>query len=207
MVALQFLQPVTIALVPAAIFLAMVLVLIPSLLATSAPKPEAIVSAITCYMMKAFGLLLIGVSALILLYNLLYAFTAVMTAGTSNAVVLVDILKTTLLPGPVVSSLVFVLAVGIGILTHFNRALSVIDSASVAVPRAIFTNGCMALGCVLGVLSSITLVAGILVTSRIESWQLPASVLLLSILLTLSCSLHAPRHHHSFVSKVMVKKK
>ncbi len=182
---LSVFEPVHLVVVPALVFGTIAFFLIPSLLAGSGARVDALVKAICCYVMKCFALLLMGVSALLGVYNMI----------TDTVVTM-----------PVVYSLVLVFAVGLLIFTHFNRVIATIDAASVAVPRAIFHHGCVVLGTILAVLSGLSLMLMGLLSGSVAGLAMPASMLLLSTIFAVSFSLHATPGR-GFVSKQVARKR
>ncbi len=166
-------QPMYLVTLPLGIFAVFITLFIPSMMATSNPKPEAISRAISCYILKAFGIGLIAVGAFPVLYMLLI-----------NEVMPID----SLLP------LAFLFLVGTGVLVQANIVLQGVDEASVSVPRAIFHHSLEVLGGIVALISGISIVMVPLMTQKIGGWEIPASTLILSMILTLSFSLHtAPR--------------
>lgn len=154
-----------------ALFLTFALVMIPCLLSSPGARPGAIAHTIGCYILKAFALVLIGISSTFVLYYML----------TMNPVPLNALL-----------TFAFIFAVGVGIFLHMNRLVAGIDSSVSAVPHAIFLHGCIVIGTIFATLSVLTLVLTVLMTQQIEGQQMPLTLLILSTLFTLAFSLHSP---------------
>lgn len=183
----SILQPFYILLVPATIFTVFIMLFIPSMMFTTNPRPEAIGRAIACYILKAFGLILIGIAAIPVLYNLLVS---------------------SLLPLDTMLGLALVFVVGLGILVQANIILGNIDDASVAVPRAIFHHACEVLGALTAVTSGLAVMIAFLESDSNSGWQVPASLLIVGLILMISFSLHTkPRRRDGFASKAVVAKK
>ncbi len=153
---------------PLALFLAFIVLYIPSLMVAEA-KPMAVGQAIFCYFMKTVGILLMAASIVPLAYNLM-----------SNTVP--DI--TTLY------SLVLFLVVGLGIVVHFSRVAYELDEASVVVVRSVFCHCFEAIGALLAIFSGLSLMMMFLVNHVLLDWQMPATLFLLGLLTMLLFSMH-----------------
>jgi hypothetical protein len=165
---LNFFQSGYVVAVPLAVFLLFILLYIPSMMVPDA-KPTAVGQAITCYLMKTLGLLLMATSV----FPLTYSLMAKSLPAEST-----------------VYSLLLVFVVGVGIITHFSRVCQHIDEASVVVVRSIFSHGFEMLGAVMVVFSALSLMLMFLLTGGFDAWEMPATVFLLGLLLMLMFSIH-----------------
>ncbi len=161
-------QPSYILTIPVVVFAAFALLYIPSMMVTGA-KPDAVGKAIACYLMKTFGVLLMVVSMLPLLY---------------------DIISSTVPPMPTVSGLLLVFLFGVGIVIHYNNVVHTVDEASSMVVRTVFAHGFEVLGAVIALLSALSLLLTFMLTQTVEGWQMPATSLTFGLLITLMFSVH-----------------
>lgn len=143
------------------IALIFILLFIPSLMVPGA-KPEQVAKAISCYILKTFGLILLGASGLQLL------FFAIRQE----------------FPGyPILTALLVVLAVGIGMITHMSIHLRAnVDDASEMIPRLVFFHTIEVLGAVLAVLSAFSLAFMLVMTGQLSDWEMSATLLILGIM-------------------------
>lgn len=179
-------HPLYLIALPVGVFFVFTLLFIASMNMNNTPKPEAIAKAISCYLMKTLGLILMAMGLLPIVYNLLLS---------------------SLLPMSSMSVLILLFVVGLGLMIHYNMHLATIDEASVAVPRAIFHYGCEVIGAVTAVTSATSMLAGFLVMESLRGWEISATVLILSLLLMISFSLHrGPRRKETFGMGVKRKK-
>ncbi len=167
--ALGIFDPMIVVALPVLIFIVFVGLFIPSLMSAPSAKPEAIARSIACYILKGFGLLLIGVSLVPMLYNLLTA---------------------SVLPHPVLLSIVLLFVVGVGTVVQAHRMLQMTDDASSAVSRAIFHHACEVFGSIVSLVAFLSLMLSIIVRENVQGWELPVSILMISTLLAFSFSLH-----------------
>jgi len=150
------------------IVIAYIALFIPSMMVTGA-KPEGVAKAITCYLWKTFGLILLSMSVVQLTISFIGDPLPILS----------------LLP-----PLTLLLAAGIGIMVHASRILSSVDRASSTVPMLIFSHTIEIVGGLITVVSALSLMLSFLMTERIDGWQLPATMMLLGVTMTLSASLH-----------------
>ena len=141
---------------------------IPSMLVTGA-KPEGVAKAISCYLWKAFGLVLLSMSVVQLT---------------------ISIVGDSLPEFPLLSALILLLASGIGIMVHASRVLKNVDPASSVVPRLVFSYTIETIGGLIAAVSLLSLMLGFLITERMMGWQLPVAMMLLGITVMLSASIH-----------------
>lgn len=150
------------------IVIAYVSLFIPSLMVTGA-KPEGIARAISCYLWKTFGLILLSLSVVQLMFG---------------------IVNQSIPDFSLLSGLILLLVVGMGIMVHSSRIVAKVDSASAAVPRLVFSHTIEIMGGLIAAISGISLMLGFLVTQRVDGWQMPSTMVLLGIVMMLSASLH-----------------
>lgn len=172
-------QPSVMVTVPVIIFLSLALLYIPSMMVTGA-KPELIGKAIACYLMKTFGMLLMTLSMLPLLYN---------------------IISNTLPPMSTVSALLLVFLFGAGTVVHFNRVVHELDDASVVVVRSVFAHGFEVIGAIVALLSALSILLTFLITQTVEGWEMSATALLFGLLLSLMFSVHINERNRRSRSK------
>lgn len=141
---------------------------IPSLMVPGA-KPEGVAKAISCYLWKTFGLVLLSMSVVQLT---------------------ISIVGDALPEFPLLSALILLLVVGMGIMIHASRVLADIDHASVMVPRLVFSHTVEMIGGLITFVSALSLMLGFLITEQIVGWQMPVTMMLLGITMMLSASLH-----------------
>lgn len=150
------------------IVIAYVTLFIPSLMVTGA-KPEGIARAISCYLWKTFGLVLMSSSVVQLMLG---------------------IVNESLPDFPLLSGLILLLVVGMGIMVHASRVVATVDAASAAVPRLVFSHTIEILGGLIACSSGVSLLLSFLIKQRLDGWELPSTMLLLGIVMMLSASLH-----------------
>ncbi len=167
-----------------AILITYVALMIPSMMVSGA-KPEGIAKAIACYIWKAFGLVLLAMSVIQLT---------------------ISIIGNALPEFPLLSGLILLLVTGIGIMVHASRVLTTVDNASIMIPRLVFSHTIEIIGGLIALVSALSLMLSFLITSRIDGWQLPMSMILLGITMMLSASVHiTTKNRHA--NKVVKKKK
>lgn len=154
--------------IPVIVFLTFVLLYIPSMMVSGA-KPDAVGKGIACYLMKAFGILLMAISMLPLLYNLV---------------------SDTLPPMSTVSGLLMVFVFGMGIVVHYSNISHTIEESSVVVVRTVFTHGFEVLGALIALLSMLSLLLTFMLTQTVDGWQMPATSLLFGLMIMLMFSVH-----------------
>lgn len=180
-------QPLYLVILPLGIFAVFIALFIPSMMASTNPKPEAISRAISCYILKSVGIGMIAFSAFPVLYMLLI---------------------NELLPVQSLLPLAFLFLIGAGTVVQSNILVQGVDDVSVAVPRAIFHHSFEVLGAIVALASGLAIVVVPLMTLDISGWEIPASTLILSLILMLSFSLHTtPRTRDVKMSKPVAKKK
>lgn len=157
---------------------------IPSMMVTGS-KPEGIAKAISCYLWKTFGLILLGMSVVQL---------------TISAI------RDSLPEFPLLSALILLLVTGIGIMVHASRVLATVDHASVMVPRLVFTHTIEVIGGLIAFVSALSLMLGFLITESIDGWQMPVTMILLGVMMMFSASLHISAKNRS-AAKATKKKK
>jgi hypothetical protein len=145
-----------------------VLLFIPSLLVTGA-KADQVARAISYYLWKTFGLILVGLSV----------------AQLTSSLIANQLPEDALL-----SSLILLFAIGVGIMTHASRELAELDHASVMVPRLVFSHSIEIVGGLVALLALMSLLVSFLMTETIEGWQTPVTMMLLGVTLMLSASFH-----------------
>lgn len=144
-----------------------ILLFIPSLLVPGA-KPEGIGKAITCYLLKTFGLILVALSVVQIVYGML----------TLN---LPDV--------PALSAIILVLVVGIGIIVHMSRVLrECVDDASEAVSRLVFCHTIEVIGILIVIISALSIVLSFIVRQRLVGWEMPATTILLGLFMAFTSS-------------------
>lgn len=161
-------QPSFIVIVPAIVFVSLALLYIPSMAVTGA-KADSVGKAIACYLMKTFGMILIVVSMLPLLY---------------------DSMSGTVPPMPTVSALLLVFLFGAGTVLHYNRVVHELDDSSTIVVRTVFAHGFEVLGAMVALLSVLSLLLNFMLTQTVDGWQLPATTLTFGLLVSLVFSVH-----------------
>lgn len=153
---------------PIFILIAFTLMLIPSLMVPGA-KVEGATKAIGCYIMKTFGLLLMSLSGVQLIYALI----------TMN----IPAFQT-------LAALVLLLVIGLGIIVYESTIVATVDSASSSVVRHIFSHACIVIGQLICILTVLSMTMTFFLTQRVTGWEMSSTLLLLGILLMLSCSVH-----------------
>lgn len=144
---------------------------IPSLLVTGA-KPSGVARAISCYLWKTFGLLLVAMSVVQLT---------------------MDLLQGILPDAPVQSALILLFTVGVGIMVQASRILRSVDDASSVVVRLVFTHTCEVVGGLVALVSLLSIALQVLMTSMLVEWQLPVATFLLGLVTMYIASMHI--HH------------
>ncbi len=152
----------------AIIIVMQVALFIPSMMVPGA-KPEGIAKAISCYLWKSFGLVLLSMSVV---------------------QIAISIVGGTLPQFPLLSALILLFVTGIGIMVHCSRLLARIDHASLSVPRLVFSHTVEIIGGVIAFVSTLSLMLGFLITESVQEWQMPATMAMLGITMMLSASLH-----------------
>ncbi len=166
-----FFQSSIVVYLPVAVVLTFTLLLIPGLLVTGA-KPEQVAKAVSSYMVKTFGLILIALSVVQVTYGLVMM---------------------SLPEQPMLAGLVLLFVSGIGLMVYESRVIAGIDEASVSVVRAIFTHTCEIIGFLVAAVSGLSIMMTFLLTETLEGWEMSGSLLLLGLLLMLSSSMHMRR--------------
>ena len=167
-----------------AVLVAYVALFIPSMMVPGA-KPEGIAKAISCYLWKTFGLILLSMSVVQLM---------------------ISVIGNSLPEFPLLSGLILLLVSGIGVMTHASRVLATVDHASVMIPRLVFSHTIEIIGGLITFVSALSLMLSFLITTRIDGWELPITMILLGITMMLSASVHiTARNKHA--AKVAKKKK
>ncbi len=160
----------TILLIPAIVAIFAIL-FIGSLLVSEA-KPEAVGKAITCYILKAVGVILLVIGGMQLLYSLF----------TLN----VPETKTLL-------ALALLIVIGIGILVHESRVIEKLNDASVIVSRMVFGYSCVILGTLAALFSLLTFLISFIVTQELGQWESTATVVITGTVLTMLSSAYAAK--------------
>lgn len=163
------------------------LMMIPSLL--SGGKPLLVGQAVHCYLMKTFGLILVGVSLFPLILHLF--------AGT--------ILPIEAHYGPI---LIFV--VGLWIVLYFNQVTQSLDPIAAAVSKTVFLFGFQMIGFVLLTFGGLSIGLSFLQLRSVPAWEVPASILLIGVFVVLMFSKAAIlelRSRHGFMTIVKPKRK
>lgn len=159
------------------VFLVMSLVFIAS--SKSSASPEDIAHATFCFLMKSIALLLIGTTFIPLMLTILSG--QLITEHSMYAPLLVFF-------------------TGVWIFIHFNRTVQRIDAHAVAVPRAIFLYSFQFIGTIVAILAGLSLLASLFSITKISDlqWQLPVTLLLAGLLLSLSFGIHTEKKkkHH-----------
>lgn len=164
----SLMQPGYFTFVPAIVFGTFAVLLIAALHVPGA-KADHAAKAIGCYIMKAVGILMIAMSVLPLAFNLMSGVLPEMNT---------------------VSSLLVVFLIGAGIITHFSRVLTTVDSASALVPRLVFSHGFEIIGTLIVLVSALSLMLSFVLTQQLTGWEMPATTFLLGALMMLMFSMH-----------------
>jgi|GEM_PF-1396332 len=154
-----------------AVFIALtfVLILIPGLMVPGA-KAEKITKATTCYLIKTIGMLLVGVSVI----QILYGF---MTLNLPEF--------------PSLFAVLLVLVIGLGLIVHMSRVIhETVDDASETVPRLVFSHTLEVVGILITVVAGLSMILTFILRQNLDGWEMPATMLLVGILLALSASVH-----------------
>ena len=131
---------------------------------------EKVTKAVTCYLIQSIGMLLIGLSVVQIIYGLV-----TMTLPSLQTL----------------SAILLVLVVGLGLVVHASRVLfDTVDEASETVPRLVFSHTLEVLGVVIAVVAGLSLVLTFILRQNFSGWEMPATMLLIGILLALSASVH-----------------
>lgn len=150
------------------VIISYVALFIPSMMVPGA-RPEGVAKAISCYLWKTFGIILLSMSVVQLM---------------------ISIVGGTLPTFPLLSGLVLLLVTGIGVMVHASNILAKVDHASVMVPRLIFSHTVEIVGGLIAFVSGLSLMLGFLMTEQVDGWQLPVTMLLLGITMMFAASLH-----------------
>ncbi len=151
-----------------AVLVAYVALFIPSMMVPGA-KPEGIAKAISCYLWKTFGLILLSMSVVQLM---------------------ISVIGNSLPESSLLSGLILLLVTGIGVMTHASRVLTTVDHASAMIPRLVFSHTIEIIGGLITFVSALSLMLSFLITTRIDGWELPITMILLGITMMLSASVH-----------------
>lgn len=155
--------------VPLGVFLAFGILMTAGLQATGA-KPEGVAKAIACTILKTLGLILISISMVQITYGLL---------------------NQTLVISQTFFALILLFVMGVGIMVHESRLAGSIDKASASVPHLVFCHSCRVIGCLIAILSGLSLLMTFLLTGALSNIEMPFTLLILGSLLSLSASVHA----------------
>ena len=156
------------------VVLLFVLLFIPSLLVTGA-KPQGVARAISCYMWKTAGLVIMAMSVIQLAF---------------------DVVNEQLPDAPLLSALILLFAVGVGTMVQASRMVKSVDEASVVVVRLIFSHTCEVVGGLIALVSGLSIALSVLLTNQLVDWQMPATTLLLGLTTMLAASIHI-KHKNS----------
>lgn len=159
----------TMLLVPVAIIATFAIILIPSLLVQGA-KPELAARAISCCVLKSLAIVLIFFSGLQLVLSVL------------SGNFMVD--KT------IITSLTILVVLGIIMLIHQVKVLQKIDEASSIVPQVIFLYSYELIGVLLSLFATLTLVVSSILEGGAFAWRIPATVLIIGLIISIASSLH-----------------
>lgn len=167
---LSFFQSTGMAYALLFVLIAFVLLFIPSLMVTGA-KPEGVARAISCYMWKIVGLIILAMSV-------------VQLAS--------DLINGKLPDPPLLSALILLFAVGTGAMVQASRVAKSVDEASSVIVRLIFFHTCEIIGGVIALISALSVALSVLLTNNLEfaNWQMPATTLLLGLTTMLAASIH-----------------
>ncbi len=152
----------------AIVVVAFVLLFIPSLLVPGA-KPQGIARAISCYLWKTIGLIIMAMSIVQLAFNLVNG---------------------QLPDSPLLSALILLFVVGIGIMVQASRMVKTVDEASVVVVRLVFSHTCEVVGGMVALISALSIALTVLLTNNLADWQMSATMLLLGVTTMLTASIH-----------------
>jgi len=152
----------------ATVVVAFVLLFIPSLLVPGA-KPHGVARAISCYLWKTVGLIIIAMSIVQLAYN---------------------VIGGKLPEEPALSALILLFVTGIGTMIQASRVLRSVDEASVVVVRLVFSHTCEVVGGVIALMSALSLGLSFLMTNDVSGWEMSATTFLLGITTMLSAGIH-----------------
>jgi len=157
-----------------------VLVFIPSLMVPGA-KADKVAKAITCYFLKALGLCLVGVSGIQLLY-------AMITMQIPSL--------------PLLFSLLLLFMVGLVIMLHMSRVLyQSVDEASESIIRLVFSHALEVMGIFISIISSLSIALRFILTQKLDQWEMPATMLLLGLVLAFTSSVWASARNGSVTKK------
>jgi hypothetical protein len=146
---------------------------IPSLLVPGA-KAEGVGKAITCYLIKTLGLILVASSVTQLIYGML----------TLN------------FPSyPQLAALIFVMVVGVGMMIHMSRVLETVDDQSETIPRLVFCHTLEVLGALVTVVSGLSVALSFMLTQAFSGWESSATMILLGLLMMLTSSVAVSRRN------------
>lgn len=161
-------DPATLLYALVVIVVAYVALFIPSMMVTGA-KPEGIAKAISCYLWKTFGLVLLSMSVV---------------------QITISVVGDALPEFPLLSALILLLVTGIGIMVHASRVLTEVDHASAMVPRLVFSHTVEVVGGLIAFVAALSFMLSFLITESADGWQMPVTMMLLGITMMLSASLH-----------------
>jgi hypothetical protein len=165
---MSFFQSTTVIYALGTVVIAFVLLFIPSLMVSGA-KPQGIARAISCFLWKAVGLVILSMAVVQLAYG-----------AVSNE-----------LPDPtLLSALILLFVVGVGIMVQASRIVKTVDEASVVVVRLVFLHTCELVGGVIALVSVLSIALTVLLTNNVGNWQLPATSLFLGLTTMLAASVH-----------------
>lgn len=161
-------QPTSVAYGLLGIIIAFVVILIPSLMVPGA-NPNGVVRAISCYMWKTVGLVIVAMTIVQVSYD-----------GIGGH----------LPDGPLLSSIILLFAVGIGIMVQASRIVHSIDEPSVVVVRLIFSHTCEIVGGIIALVAALSMGIMVLLTNSLWDWQMPTTMLIFGLVLMLMSSVH-----------------
>jgi hypothetical protein len=150
------------------IVIAFVVLLIPSLMVPGA-KPSGVVRAISCYMWKTVGLVIVAMTIVQVSYD-----------GIGGR----------LPDAPLLSALILLFAVGIGIMVQASRIVQSVDEASVVVVRLIFSHTCEMVGGIIALVAAMSMAIMVLLTNSLWDWQMPTTMLIFGVTMMLMSSVH-----------------
>ncbi len=159
--------------IPLSIAAAFGILFIPSLLVAGA-KPEGVARAISCYMMKTLGIVLLALSSVQITYALI---------------------NVRLPELPTLSALILLFTIGLGILVHQSTKLDLIDEASMMVPRLVFSHACEIVGGLIALISGLSIIITFIVNESLSGWEMSSTMLLLGTALMVLSSIHIEKRN------------
>ncbi len=162
-----FQSPLLVA-VPIGVLLTLALLMTAGLHVSGA-KPEGVAKASGSYILKTFGLILVGLSSVQMTF-------ATITMKMPSP--------------PTIFALVLLFSIGLGVMIHESRRAASVDAASLAVPHLVFCYLCKVLGTIVVLLSALSLIMTFMFAKSSTGWEMPATLLLLGALLTTAASVH-----------------